>query len=413
MMSSQSTLQTVHTDREFKLGYHRIKKTGLESRPFLCIFVTEIFIHHMERLLFTFILTICSVLTLHAQSPEFNGDQVTFRIEGEYATEVKLDGSWLPVPQMMQKNNGLWEIICDGIPADFHTYCFIVDGVRIPDPSNPLLIKDGLDQCSGLYVEGPLSRSYSECRHRGNIDYVWYDSRILGGNRRMSVYTPYGYDKNKTARYPVLYLLHGEGGDEESWLSAGRVAVILDNLIDAGRAVPMIVVMPNGNIGEQASRSFGLPKIEGSLTKGYGATAFESSLAGEIVPFIESHYRAVPKKAYRAVGGLSYGGRQAFNAAYMYADKFDYVCPMSMNLDDTTNLRADLLRMKQHGVKLFWMGCGSADEGALASSQLVHDTMNDIHLFHTFYKNSGGHDWKSWRQYLNAFLPMIFKYYTD
>lgn len=367
----------------------------------------------MKRLLFSLILFILAVPPLQAQPPEFIGGQVTFRIEGEYATEVKLDASWLPAPQMMQKNSGLWEITCEGIPADFHTYSFIVDGVRIPDPANPFLLKDGLNRYSGLYVEGPLSRSYSECRHRGNIDYVWYDSRILGGNRRMAVYTPYGYDQKKTARYPVLYLLHGEEGDEESWLSAGRVAVILDNLIDTGKAVPMIVVMPNGNVGEQASKSLGLSKIEGSLTKGYGATAFESSLAGEIVPFIESHYRALPQKEYRAVGGLSSGGRQAFNVAYMYAGRFDYVCPMSFALEDTADLRTYLLRIKQSGVKLFWMGCGSADDGALASSQYVHDMMNDIHLFHTFYKNSGGHDWKSWRLYLNNFLPMIFKHYMD
>lgn len=345
-------------------------------------------------------------------SPDISGTQVTFRIEGEYVTEVKIDGSWLDSPRMMQKNEGLWEISFESLPADFHTYTFLVDGVRIPDPANPMLLKDGPDQCSGLLIGGPSAGNYAECPRRGNIDMVWYDSRILGGSRRLAVYTPYGYDTNKSKQYPVLYLLHSETGDEESWLSAGRMAVILDNLIRSGKAVPMIVVMPNCTAGEQASKSLGLPQVSGSLTKGYGATAFESSLVGEIIPFVESHYRAVPQKAYRALGGVANGGAQTFNVCRMYSDKFDYICPLSCVVEDNGHLKDDLLKIKKAGVKLFWMGCGSADESSLESSQRLHATMNEINLFHTFYVNSGGHDWKSWRLYLNNFIPMIFKYYT-
>lgn len=379
----------------------------------------------LKRLIFILLLVFPFVLSLSAQelgnvsydrnlkSPEINGTQVTFRIAGEYATEVRLDGSWLGLPAMMQKNDGVWEITMEGIPADFHTYSFIVDGVSIPDPANPMLLKDGLNQFSGLFVDGAAAASYRDCPFRGNIDYVWYDSRVLGGNRRMAVYTPAGYAKEKNRQYPVLYLLHGEDGDEESWLSAGRAAVILDNLIHSGRAVPMIVVMPNCHPQEQASKSLGLPSISSELARGYGERAFEASLVSEIIPYVESHYRAVPKKSYRAVAGLSSGGIQTFYAAGMYPDRFDYVCPLSCAVVDDGYLQSDLLRIKKSGVKLIWMGCGSGDDMAMAESQHLREMMNEIHLFHTFYMNSGGHDWRSWRLYLNNFLPMIFKYYKD
>lgn len=328
-------------------------------------------------------------------SPEITPEGVTFRFPGEYVTEVWLDASCLDAPLLMGKHDGIWEATVTGVQPDLYTYTFIADGVRTHDPSNPVVARDGGDRFSMFEIEGERTRNYRECSRHGSIDCVWYDSNIFGGKRRMTVYTPYGYGSNTTQRYPVLYLLPGETGDDESWLSMGKAAEVLDNLIREGRAVPMIVVMPDAPDFRDKSAS----------------ASFETSLVREIIPFVESRYRAVAKKSERGISGPSYAGTFVLDVVRHHTDMFDFVCPLSFVVENPESLKSDFLRIKNSKVKLFWMGCGNADVISQECCGTVHDMLNEIHLFHTYYKNIGGHDWASWRLYLNNFLPMIFRYY--
>ena len=350
-------------------------------------------------------------LPLGAQPRVTEDGETLFRLEGEYATQVYLDASWMDEPVLMQKSDGVWELRVKGLSSDLYSYSFIIDGHRTPDPSNPQQICDGLYRESWFTVDGPKASRYLEPSRRGSVDYVWYDSAVLGTTRRVAVYTPYGYSKNVKQRYPVLYLLHPEGGDEESWLSAGRLAEILDNLIAEGKAKPMIVVMPNADPTRQAAGHIGLPEVTNARTT--SSMVFASSLVHEIVPFVDSRYRTLPSKASRAIGGIGENGEAILRAAVMYTGLFDYICPISCGLESSADLQKDLLRVKNGGVKLLWMGCGSKDEEVLPQARKVHEMMDEIHLFHTFYVNSGYSDWRSWRQYLSSFAPLIFKYYKD
>lgn len=347
----------------------------------------------------------------HIVSPETVGDTVVLRMAGEYASEVRLEGSWFSGTALMQKHEGVWELKLPGLKADFYTYRFIVDGVPSLDPSNPMVVRQGTKYLSSFIVEGAPGPRYSTASRRGEVSFVWYESRILGMERRMAVYTPYGYDRDKKKQYPVLYLLHGEGDDEEAWLGMGRVAQVLDNLIQQGRAVPMIAVMPNCNPMEQASFTLGLPESRTSCTG--SSSVFMSSFINEIIPYVESHYRAVPKKAARAACGIGTGGTTVINAAVMYPTLFDFVLPLSCGVEDNGHLVDDFLRVKKAGVKLFWTGCGTMDTVAYGPSRTLHDTLSYIHLDHTFFMMTGGRDWTVWRHFLTNFAPMIFKYYTD
>lgn len=339
-------------------------------------------------------------------SPVQRGDTLILRLAGEYATEVKVECSWLSEPMLMNKIEGVWELKFVGIPPEMHSYRFIVDGVPALDPSNVLVERFGDELRNYTIVDGQVSRLFSEPRHRGNLSYVWYESDILGSSRRMAVYTPYGYEmrpddedtpkrnkkKNKDRKlYPVLYLLHDQGQDEESWLTMGRVVQILDNLIQQGRAVPMIVVMPNAG----------------------NAPMFMSSFINEIIPYVESHYDAIPDKAGRAACGIGAGGTTVINTAVMYPDLFDFLLPLSCGVKDNGHLVEDFLRIKYAKIKLFWTGCGTADREAYEDSRVLHDTLSYIHLDHSFYMITGGRDWRVWRFFFTTFTPMIFKYYTD
>ena len=197
-------------------------------------------------------------------SPEIADGSVTFRLAADYATVVKLSGNWMENPSQdaldMKKENGVWSVTIPTPAPEIYTYNFIVDGVSVNDPANYLVQRDGTRYLNMLMVPGERTANYFEGDKRGSVCYMWYDSSILGINRRLTVYLPYGYEAKANAKkkYPVLYLLHGAGGDEEAWTSMGRTAQILDNLIEKGLAKPMIVVMPNGNPGQQAAATMGI-----------------------------------------------------------------------------------------------------------------------------------------------------------
>lgn len=342
-------------------------------------------------------------------SPEIADGNVTFRLAANYATVVNLSASWLQEPMAMTKGEaGVWEVTLPLPYAEIHTYNFVVDGVAVNDPQNYMVQRDGTRYLNMLLVEGERSANYKEAEHRGTVQYVWYDSPLLGINRRVTVYTPYGYEKNTKQKYPVLYLLHGAGGDEEAWTSMGRAAQILDNLIEKGEAVPMIVVMPNGNPNQQAACTMGLPNSQMNFRDPKLANAYVKSLCTEIVPFIESHFRAIPKPASRAIAGLSMGGGHTMTASQLYPSMFDYICPLSMGSNPNEEQLEQLRNLKKDGYKLYWLACGSADF-LFDRAKAFDQALTDQGLEHTFFVSDNGHVWANWRLYLNNFAPLLFK----
>ena len=375
----------------------------------------------MKKIL-TVIATLCMVAgALNAQelanfsfgggrivSPQIQNDSMTFRLKADYATYVKLSGSWMPNPyggsiDMVRGANNVWEVKVPCPRPEIYTYNFIVDGVSVNDPQNILVQRDGTRFLSMVIVPGERSENYFEANQRGTVSHPWYDSKILGINRRLTVYTPYGYENNPKKKYPVLYLLHGAGGDEEAWTSMGRAAQILDNLIEKGLAEPMIVVMPNGNPGQQAAGTLNLATKQ--VTE---QDAYVKSLVTEIVPFIEKNYRAIPKKASRAIAGLSMGGGHTTRATILYPDMFDYICPLSCGIRESDELDAQLQGIKKAGYKLYWVGCGT-DDFAWPGTQVLDKALERNGMQHTIYASDGGHVWFNWRLYLNTFARLLFK----
>ena len=348
-------------------------------------------------------------------SPQVYEDgSVTFRLAADYATVVTLSGNWMAQgegPIAMTKGpGGVWEVTIPALEPEIYTYNFNVDGVQVNDPVNFKVQRDGTRYLNMVFIPGERSAVYNEAHNRGTLTTMWYDSALLGINRRMIVYTPYGYDNpaNKKVKYPVLYLLHGGGGDEEAWSSMGRAAQILDNLIEQGRAVPMVVVMPNGNPNQQAAQTLGLVTTDINSRDPAYANSYVNSLVTEIIPFIESHFRVNPKPASRAISGLSMGGGHTLTATQLYPSVFDYICPQSISSQDTPEIRARLRALKKDGYKLYWVGVGKTDflyEGA----QTLDRILTEEGLPHTFFVSEGGHEWKNWRLYPQTFLPLLFK----
>ena len=339
-------------------------------------------------------------------SPEIAGDSTTFRLSADYATVVTLYGSWLPgygdrIP-MVKGEGGVWSVTIETPDPEIYTYNFFVDGVSVNDPQNYMVQRDGTRYLNMLLVPGERSENYFESSQRGTVSYKWYDSELLGLNRRLTVYTPYG-----KAKYPVLYLLHGGGGDEEAWTSMGRAAQILDNLIEKGLAEPMIVVMPNGNAGQQAACTMGLSVKEFPRTEA-NANLYVTSLVKEIIPYIEKNYRVIAKPEARAIAGLSMGGGHTISATTLFPGTFDYICPMSCGVSESDHLDADLQGIKKAGYKLYWIGCGTADF-AMPGSEVLDEALTRNGMEHTFFTSDGGHEWKNWRLYLNTFARLLFK----
>ena len=344
-------------------------------------------------------------------SPEVKDGKVTFRLNANYATRVQLSGNWMPNPwggteEMTKGPNGIWELTIDAPEPEIYTYNFVVDGVAVNDPLNNQVQRDGNRYLNMLFIPGERSENYNEYDGpHGTLTYRWYDSQLLGISRRMAVYTPAGYEKNTKQKYPVLYLLHGGGGDEEAWPSMGRAVQILDNLIGKGLAVPMIVVMPNGNANQRAAQTLKLPN-DG---KAQGQNAYVNSLVNEIVPFIDKEYRTVAKADGRAIAGLSMGGGHTTSATLTYPGVFSYICPLSCGIRESDELDAQLQGIKKAGYKLYWIGVGKEDTGAYNGSLILDKHLTDNGMQHTLYVSEDAHVWKTWRLYLNTFGRLLFK----
>lgn len=341
-----------------------------------------------------------------------------FSIYAPNAKDVQVSGDFEGSPLKLTRDSiGVWSGTTGSLSPELYIYQFIIDGSKTPDPSNVYTKRDISTIYSMLFIPGDDSSLYSvQNVPHGTVSRLWYDSPTLGTQRRISVYTPAGYEKSDE-EYPVLYLLHGMGGDEEAWLTLGRTAQIMDNLIAQGLATPMIVVMPNGNAdlesapGESPS-GFVVPTT--ALPHTMDGT-FEKSFP-DIINFIDSTYRTRNSKSGRAVAGLSMGGFHSLNISALYPDKFDYIGLFSSAISPRKGSDSPLFVERDELIgnlfagkpELYWIGIGKDD--FLYNDNVEYRKKLDSKGYkYTYHESDGGHTWKNWRKYLSQFAPMLFK----
>lgn len=354
-------------------------------------------------------------------SPVVKGDRtVTFTLRAPNAKEVLISGDWMKGQRfapMQRETNGLWTYTTEALPSDVYIYSYQVDGTRIIDPSTVFQCRDVNSLFSMFYIDGEYGDYYQvqDVPH-GDVNRVWYHSDRLKADRRMTIYTPAGYDKD-TASYPVLYLLHGSGGDEEAWITLGSVARIMDNLIAKGKAQPMIVVMPNGNPSKQAapgetSENLAYVPATSRDFPGYKDGSYEESFE-EIIRYVESHYRVKADKAHRAIAGLSMGGFHSLEISANYP-KFDYIglfSPGVASLNDYDvplyqNLNEKLKKQKEAGFKLYWIGIGN-DDFLYKDVEAYRKQLDALQFPYIYKETDKGHVWTNWRKYLMEFVQLI------
>ena len=366
-------------------------------------------------------------------SPEINSDNsVTFRVLAPNAETVLVTGDFLPIEmvqspmgeieapgkaEMTKDEKGVWSFTSEPLESELYDYSFVVDGFTTTDPSNPYVIRDIASITNYFIVEGGKADLYmvQDVAH-GSVTRRWYDSPGLKMDRCAVIYTPPGYE-NSTEKYPVLYLLHGAGGDEEAWFAHGKATRILDNLIAQGKVKPMIVVMPNGNVIQDAAPGEGR---DGFVTPAFMIPNtmdgnFEASFM-DILRFVESNYRVKADKANRAIAGLSMGGFHSMHISRYYPNTFDYVGLFSAALlprEDATgkvysNIDETLKQQKENGYKLYWTGIGKSDFLYDANKEF-RAKLDSIGMKYTYMETDGGHIWRNWRIYLSEYLPLLFK----
>lgn len=350
-------------------------------------------------------------------SPEINPDNsVTFRYHNPKAVRVQIKGDCFTdgeqTVDMTEKEGGIWEYTTESLPSEMYRYNFIVDGAEALDLQNVYTVRDVADLLNWFVVKGGQGDLYlAEDVPHGSVTRCWYDSPTLGYPRRMTVYTPAGYEGSRQ-KYPVLYLLHGAGGDETQWMELGRAAQIMDNLIAQGKAKPMIVVMTNGNAWQQAApgeTAAGLVHPNDRSSFGKPEASFEDSF-GDVISYIDKNYRTIAKKSGRAIAGLSMGGGHTKNISRMYPDTFNYVglfsAAISGNISDEE--LATLETQKDNGYKLYWIACGTDDFLYQANLDFMKK-LDSIDMPYIYRESGEGHIWKNWRIYLSEFAPMLFK----
>ena len=363
-------------------------------------------------------------------SPEIHDNNtVTFRFKAPKAVRVQLTGDFLPVQKnakfeapgivdLKEGQEGVWEYTTpEPLKPELYSYSFIVDGLRMNDPANVYLIRDVSTLTNVFIIGGDRADFYkvNPVPH-GTVSRIWYDSPALGLERRMTVYTPAGYETSGK-RYPVLYLLHGMGGDEEAWISLGRTAQILDNLIAQGKAKPMIVVMQNGNASQEAAPgessrgmvppTMQLPKtMEGSYEQAFP----------EIVKFIDKNYRTIKSKSGRAIAGLSMGGFHSLHISKQYPDMFNYIGLFSAAIMPNKEVSSPIYGNMEGKLKvqfdknpaLYWIAIGKTDFLYKANEE-YRKLLDEKGYKYTYYESDEGHIWKNWRIYLTEFVPMLFR----
>lgn len=384
-------------------------------------------------------------------SPVVHPDgRITFNLYAPAASSVSLDGdhpigdgyrNGKKLTPMVKDASGIWSVTVGPLKPEIYSYYFLVDGVRTTDPRNALTIRDGVRYANWVTVPGPGSANYQFANDvpHGQVSAVWYPSPALKMTRRVMIYTPPGYAGN-TERYPVFYLIHGGGGDEEAWVDMGRAPEIFDNLIAQGKMAPMIVVIPNANDWEVTSPNHVTPPEVG-MGPGTPNTIlrFPESLVSDLVPFVDKNYRTKADRDDRAIAGLSRGGAQTLDAALNHLDMFSWVGVFSGGLPLLPGVRIDIpmpadaamrrgpdlghsidpakfaalfpelgpgVNSKLH---LFYLTIGN-DDGLVESWQAARKVFDEKGVEYTWVELPGyGHEWPFWRLALQDFGSLLFK----
>ena len=376
------------------------------------------------------------------QSPVINNDgTVTFNLYAPKAVKVEVTGDFLPKitvdtpfgPQesagsapLTEGANGVWSFTTGKLEPEMYSYTFNIDGMKdVKDPANVYVNRD-ITSFTNIFIissaKGDKGDLYkvNEVPH-GDLAKVWYNSPTLKMQRRMTIYTPAGYDKGKS--YPVMYLLHGAGGDENAWSELGRAAQILDNLIAQGKAKPMIVVMPNGNTNCQAapgewSKGMYQPAFQG--TGEQPVASMEDSFM-DIINYVESHYKVAKGQKVRAICGLSMGGGHSFMTSKLYPSTFGYIGLFSAAIhvngegNDTyakfqkdTKTQNQLANLFAAKPILYYIAIGKTDF-LYEQNAGLRRYLDEKGYKYQYVETEGGHIWRNWRIYLTDFAQKVFK----
>lgn len=353
-------------------------------------------------------------------SPQINPDKtVTFRYLSPSAKEVKLSGQFQKGPVDMTKDSiGIWSATVGPIAPDIYPYSFRVDGVTVMDPANVSFFPNERFKASLVDVpnDKPLIHALKDVPH-GTVSYAYYPS-VENTTGSMVVYTPPGYDENRSKKYPVFYLISGTTDTEETFFKVGRTNFILDNLIAEGKATPMIIVMPYGNPAARIAEQKGNPKPSDLVSRDsedavIRAKLFENDLVGNVIPYIEKNYKTLADRNNRAIGGFSRGGGQTLRTAFGNIDKFAWICCYSAYLS-TPEMEA---KYKDIGgkpektnkeLKLLWVSVG--DEDFLYKSTLEFiDYLKSKNVRYKSMITPGGHTWMNVKTYLAETSQLLFK----
>ena len=340
-------------------------------------------------------------------SPEIHASgTVTLRIRAPKAGEVTLTGDWMPAgsaEKMTRDGQGVWSLTVGPLAPQVYLYTFKVDGVPIADPVNPRIKLRARTSASLMEVPGQELWQFRDVPH-GKVEINLHKSRVLGGQpRQVFVYTPPGYGRNPAARYPVLYLFHGNNDVAAGWTFTGNAHLILDNLLADNKAVPMLIVMPWGH-----AVPFGAPREQQAGNN----SLFEQYLLEEVIPLVESNYRTAPGPANRAVAGLSMGGAQALRIGLGHLDIVSSIGVFSAGKPrDFEQRYAGLLdhpKDTNRRLKLLWIGTGRQDEG-IDSIRQLQTTLSSHEIRHVDFEMDGGHFYPVWRRCLAEMAPLLFR----
>jgi enterochelin esterase family protein len=362
-------------------------------------------------------------------SPDVSADRrISFRIYAPQAREIRLNASDIPGlgqnTRFTKADTGVWELTVGPLDSGAYRYNFNIDGVATIDPRNPAISESNNNVWSLVYVPGSDLFDSKAVPH-GAVAEVTYKSSTLGRDRRMHVYTPPGYENGRD-RYPVFYLLHGAGDNDDSWSTVGRAGFILDNLIATQKAKPMVVVMPAGHTSRTNANAVGR-----------GATdEFVGDFVKDVMLYVETHYRVLTDRSNTAIAGLSMGGLQTLEVAIPRLERFAYVGVYSSGLigafpndggrgrgaapaaatpapagpvewEKVNATKLDDANLKK-GLRLLWFGTGKEDF-LLSTTSATVDLFKRHGFSPVFVESPGGHTWINWRNYLSEFAPQLFR----